>query len=319
MSATTASPVIQRPEVTKASGPIFGAATPFIFGGLSGMSATCVIQPIDMVKTRIQLAGEGGAAAKTGPIQITRDILRNEGVGAFYSGLSAAVLRQASYTTVRLGTFRVVSDALKTDGQALPLYKKAFAGLTAGAIGAIFGTPADLALIRMQADGTLPAEMRRNYRGVGDALVRISREEGVLSMWKGTTPTVVRAMGLNIGMLASYDQTKETLVHQFHFNPAHFSTQLMSSSVAGFFAAALSLPFDFIKTRVQKQQPNPVTGQLPYKNTLDCAMKVAKEEGMGRFYRGFWTYYGRIAPHAMLTLLFVEQFTAAARKYQERD
>ena len=39
-----------------------------------------------------------------------------------------------------------------------------------------------------------------------------------------------------------------------------------------------------------------------YTGALDCARKVIKEEGIGRFYRGFGTYYVRIAPHAMLTV-----------------
>ncbi len=33
------------------------------------------------------------------------------------------------------------------------------------------GSPADLTLIRMQADSTLPMASRRNYKGVGDAMV----------------------------------------------------------------------------------------------------------------------------------------------------
>ena len=32
---------------------------PFINGGLSGMAATCIIQPIDMVKVRIQIGAQG--------------------------------------------------------------------------------------------------------------------------------------------------------------------------------------------------------------------------------------------------------------------
>ena len=39
-----------------------------------------------------------------------------------------------------------------------------------------------------------------------------------------------------------------------------------------------------------------------YSGALDCVRKVIKEEGIGRFYRGFGTYYIRIAPHAMLTV-----------------
>jgi len=57
-----------------------------------------------------------------------------------------------------------------------------------------------------QADSTLPMEQRRNYKGVGDAFVRIVREDGVSGLFRGATPTIVRAMALNMGMLASNDQ-----------------------------------------------------------------------------------------------------------------
>lgn len=58
------------------------------------------------------------------------------------------------------------------NGANLPLWQKAACGLTAGGIGALVGTPADLTLIRMQADATLPVEHRRNYKGVTEAMVR---------------------------------------------------------------------------------------------------------------------------------------------------
>jgi len=60
-----------------------------------------------------------------------------------------------------------------------------------------------------------------------------------------------------------------------------------------------------VKTRLQKQQKAP-DGSLPYKGMIDCFKKVAKEEGLLRFYRGFSTYYVRIAPHAMVTLIVAD-------------
>lgn len=51
--------------------------------------------------------------------------------------------------------------------QAIPLYQKALAALAAGGMGALVGTPADLSLIRMQADNTLPIDQRRNYKVSG--------------------------------------------------------------------------------------------------------------------------------------------------------
>ena len=55
-------------------------------------------------------------------------------------------------------------------------------GLTAGAIGAFCGTPADVALIRMCVDNRLPEAERRNYKSVFDAWSRIVKEEGFTKM-----------------------------------------------------------------------------------------------------------------------------------------
>ena len=78
---------------------------------------------------------------------VASGILRDEGPLAFYRGLSAGLLRQATYTTARLGTFDCITQGLRAcDGSPLPLWQKATAGLAAGAVGAIVGSPADLTL-----------------------------------------------------------------------------------------------------------------------------------------------------------------------------
>lgn len=41
------------------------------------------------------------------------------------------------------------------------------------------------------------------------ALQRIVNEEGILRLWRGAGPTVVRAMAVNVAMLATYDHAKE--------------------------------------------------------------------------------------------------------------
>ena len=67
------------------------------------------------------------------------------------------------------------AEAQNACGQPLPLWQKAAAGLTAGGLGALVGSPADLTLIRMQADNTMPVASRRNYKNVGDAMARSLR------------------------------------------------------------------------------------------------------------------------------------------------
>ncbi|KAJ5287436.1 hypothetical protein N7478_003122 [Penicillium angulare] len=289
--------------------PYVRAALPFINGGIAGMTATVVIQPVDMVKVRLQLAGEG---AKTGPrpsaLGITRDIIASGKALDLYTGLSAGLLRQAVYTTARLGLFETFMKSIKSKAdeanRKVTFAERAGAGLSAGGLAAMIGNPADLALVRMQSDGLKPREARANYNSVFDALGRITRAEGITALWAGALPTVIRAMALNMGQLTFFAESKSQLKQHTTLSPG--TQSFAASAIAGFFASFLSLPFDFIKTRLQKQQKDPKTGKLPYKGVLDCARKVVTEEGWLRFYRGFGTYYVRIAPHAMVTLIVAD-------------
>jgi len=276
--------------------PFMRAALPFINGGAAGMVATTCIQPIDMIKVRLQLAGEG---VKTGPrptpLGITREILAAGKFLDLYTGLSAGLVRQAVYTTARLGFFDTFMKTLAANaeekGTKIGFRERAGAGLAAGGLAAMVGNPADLALIRMQSDGLKPIAQRANYRHVGDALMRIAKSEGVLRLWAGAYPTVVRAMALNFGQLAFFSEAKAQLKNT-SMGPR--TQTLTASAIAGFFASFFSLPFDFVKTRLQKQQRGP-DGKLPYNGMFDCFQKVMREEGPLRFYRGFSTYYVRIA------------------------
>ena len=263
------------------------------------MVATTVIQPVDMIKVRLQLAGQGARTGpKPTPLSVTREILASGKVLDLYTGLSAGLLRQAVYTTARLGFFDTFMGTLtkraKESGNKIGFAERAGAGLSAGGLAAMIGNPADLALIRMQSDGLKPIAERKNYKSVFDALASITKSEGVLALWAGAAPTVVRAMALNFGQLAFFSEAKQQL-KDTSLSPR--AQTLTASAIAGFFASFFSLPFDFVKTRLQKQQKAP-DGTFPYKGMADCFKKVAREEGLLRFYRGFSTYYVRIAPHA---------------------
>lgn len=83
--------------------------------------------------------------------------------------------------------------------------------MLAGACGAFVGTPAELCLIRMTLDGRLPPNERRNYKHVGDALFRITKEEGLFTLWRGCMPTMFRALVVNAAQLATYSQ----VLHSF--------------------------------------------------------------------------------------------------------
>lgn len=267
------------------------------------------IHPIDLTKVRMQLLGEGGKGPKMNPATVALTVIREEGVQALYAGLSAALMRQAVYGTARIGLHREFSNLLK-DWQkvdALPVHLKVASSMTSGAIASFIGNPFDVSLVRMQADGMRPAAERRGYSNVFDALMRITREEGLFRLWRGCEPTILRAMAMNVGMMASYDQFREMITA---VNGDNFGTQLMSSAAAGVTCAVFSLPFDLIKTRLQNMRPD-AAGKFPYKGVVDCATKVVTQEGPLALWRGLSAYYLRCAPHAMIILLTLEQINRA--------
>ena len=266
---------------------------PFLVGGGSGIIATTCIHPIDIVKVRLQLLGEGARSGKApSPLGVARQIVAEGGLRGLYAGISAAWLRQATYATLRLGFFDRFLAALATRAQAkgrsVGFGDRAAASLTAGGFAAAIANPAEVGLIRMQSDGMKSKAERANYRSVVDALLRVARSEGLSALWQGATPTVIRAMALNFGQLAFFSESKSYF--KKNTSMSDLSITVAASCVGGFFASFFSLPFDFLKTRLQR-------GGHAYTGVLDCALKVVRNEGPLRFYRGFGTYFVRIAPH----------------------
>ena len=144
----------------------------------------------------------------------------------------------------------------------------------------------------MQADGRLPAHERRNYTGVGNALFRMVKQDGVLSLWTGSAPTVTRAMLVTAAQLATYDQIKDTFT-------AHHAVLEGLASVA-------SNPIDVVKTRVMNMKVAE-NSPPPYQGALDCAVKTVRAEGPMALYKGFVPTVTRQAPFVIVLFLSLEQ------------
>ena len=261
-----------------------------------------------MVKVRIQLRSEGGGS--TSPISVAKEIYGIGGIKEFYRGLDSALLRQVVYGTLRLGIYFNLTEYVKNEkngGENLSALQRAGCSMTAGSLGSFVGNPCDLALVRMQADTVLPEAERRNYKNVFDAFTRIVAEEGVTALWKGAVPTMTRAVALNTAMLVSYDTAKDAATKALGPSASPIQIQFGSSMIAAVATAVGSLPFDNIKTKMQKQKAGP-DGKLPYPNIASCIKQSMAKEGLTGFWAGLPTYYFRVGPHAIITLLAAEQY-----------
>lgn len=314
---TAANPKAQLPPTSSVlNKPWIKPILPFAIGAFSGMVGQTCIQPIDVTKVRIQLAGEGtkGSTTRTSPFLVAKNIAVNEGVTRLWAGLTAGYVRQLSYGMLRLGFFdrflAFFDSRAKARGTPVTFRERAAASILGGGIAAAIANPAEVALVRMQSDGMKPAAERANYRSAIDALMRIARHEGVKGLWSGVYPTTTRAMVANFGQLAFFAESKSQL--QKRTNLQFQTLTLTATVIAGFAAAAFSLPFDFLKTRLQR-------GGSAYNGVLDCALKVLKDEGPLRFYRGFGTYFMRMAPHTVITLFVADNIHAVVKRHQAEN
>ncbi|KAI5059934.1 hypothetical protein GOP47_0024354 [Adiantum capillus-veneris] len=300
----------------------------FVEGGIAAVVAGCATHPLDLIKVRMQLQGEAHSkslsegqskkshvkmAVQGGVLGVGLQIVQKEGALALFSGVSASALRHAMYSTTRLGLYEVLKQQWADEDGKLPISKKILAGMIAGAIGAAVGNPADVAMVRMQADGRLPFHQRRNYSSVADALFQMVSTEGFSSLWRGSFPTIQRAMVVTAAQLASYDQIKESLLASEVMRDG-FATHFAASFLAGLVASIVSNPIDVVKTRIQNMMVVPGLPP-PYVGSLDCALKTIQSEGPLALYKGFVPNVTRQGPFTITLFITLEQIRCLLRNF----
>jgi len=285
-------------------------AMKFVIAGGSGMSGWLFVHPFDVCKVQMQINKTAGATLGS----TVKTIVKSDGVPGLYAGLKFAMWRQATYTTSRMGLYDVLAPKFADSKGHTSLLGKASAGVLAGSIAATACCPVEVGLVRAQADGRLPVEERRNYKGLGDAVRRISAEEGVATLWRGVGPTVARGAVVSMTQLATYDQAKEML------KPAlgdTFSLFLASAFTSAFIYSAASLPLDITKTRIQNMKPD-ASGVMPYKGMVDALVKIPTTEGVLALWKGFPPYFMRSGGHTVFMFLFKELYTGQWKAYKAK-
>ena len=306
---------------------------PFWFGGSASCFAATVTHPLDLVKVRLQTRAPDGPK---GMFNTFLHILRHDGFRGLYSGLSASLLRQLTYSTTRFGVYETVKpQILPTDqnisnGQQQPSLPTLLAlASVSGFLGGLAGNPADVIMVRMQSDLALPAQQRRNYSNAIHGLLRMTREEGWGSLWKGVEPNSMRAVLMTASQLASYDFFKGLLVRSSLgekkigkktgvFGEDDLVTHFSASIAAGFVATTVCSPVDVIKTRVmsaRKQQQG--QGRAPSSIVLDVLRQAIRVEGVSWMWRGWVPSFVRLGPHTVATFVFLEQHKKAWRWLKE--
>ena len=193
-------------------------------------------------------------------------------------------LREASYTSLRLGLYEPIKKAMgvKKDSHFL---MKFTAGSLAGGIGSIVGNPFDVLKTKMMATEGTSAP---SFAGTAS---NIYRSLGLAGFYRGLQANILRAMVLNGTKMGCYDQIKG-LITQSGVVPTGMPTHFAAAFSAGFFMSCTVTPFDVVRTKLMNQPVN-IDGSKLYNGFIDCIIKIIKKDGPMGMYAGFFPIWAR--------------------------
>lgn len=289
----------------------------FALSGLSCMCAATVTNPIDVIKTRMQLDNELGSQHESrnifhnryyrGLVRGAARIAHEEGIRGLYKGITPSLMREASYSTLRLGLYEPLKEWFgATDPAHTPLWKKVCSGAIAGAIGSAIACPTDVVKIRLMA---LPSGNKWEYRHTFHAFQAIVANEGIRGLWTGVNATVKRSALVSATAVSSYDHAKHKILNAGLLQEGPV-LHIMASSIAGFVTNCVSSPMDMVRTRYMNQKKDCNKKPLLYRGTIDCIAKTVHKEGLFGLYKGFIPNWTRTGTHTVVTFFVFEQLRA---------
>ncbi|XP_054283102.1 mitochondrial uncoupling protein Bmcp [Macrosteles quadrilineatus] len=275
---------------------------PFVYGGLASCTAECGTFPIDTTKTRLQIQGQkiGGQHVKLkyrGMVDAFLQIARQEGFRALYSGICPAVLRQATYGTIKFGTYYTLKSAI--DRREEDITVNVCCAVVAGMVSSAIANPTDVLKVRMQVLGL-------QAQGLIGAAQDLYRHEGIPGLWRGVGPTAQRAAVIAAVELPVYDYCKHYFLPYFGDSVTNHFT---SSFLASLGSAVASTPIDVIRTRLMNQRrlkAENIQSHI-YKGSVDCLVQTVRHEGFAALYKGFIPTWVRMGPWNIIFFITYEQ------------
>lgn len=259
------------------------AASRFAASAVGALLAETSTLPTDVVKVRLQVqqtaGGAGGAPRYSGFVDCLRQTARSEGPLALWKGLTPALVRQVSYTSLSLVIYEPIRDFYQrqlggsgSDGKPTYIQRLA-AGGTAGGLAISVFNPAEV--VKTQAQTSREGTLRMR-----DIISRVWAKEGLPGFWAGVKPNVARTFLVNAAELGTYDEAKSRLIPYLGDG---LLSHIGASGCAGFTSACVSTPADVIKTRLM----NAAGGEQQYRGVLHAGSSILSEEGPSALYKGF--------------------------------
>ncbi|UJR23324.1 hypothetical protein I4U23_026338 [Adineta vaga] len=242
-----------------------------VAGACAGASQVTFTNPLEIVKIRLQVAGELQSVRRPAATEVVREL----GLRGLYKGARACFLRDIPFSAIYFPAYahtkkRFADEHGYNDPKSLFI-----SGLLAGIPAAGLCTPADVVKTRLQVQAR---KGQTKYNGLIDAFKKIYVEEGWTALWKGAGARMLRSSPQFGFTLLTYELLQRALnvdfqgrklegskhVDQDQYSPKTRSSIILSRNpdhVGGFHLAEAT--FEGIETRFGLAFPKYKTSSSP--------------------------------------------------------
>ncbi|XP_065167783.1 mitochondrial basic amino acids transporter-like [Atheta coriaria] len=181
--------------------------THFLSGACAGFFQSVIASPMELAKVRVQIHNT------VGPLECIRHIYHSEGVKGVFRGLTMTVLRDVPSFALYFLTYEYL--AREQDGRHAGTSQLLMAGGLAGVVSWTLTYPLDMIKTRMQCDGINGVS---RYSNAWDCYKKSIAQNGHRVLFRGLTPTLVRAFPVNAVVFTVVTWTLRVLENGFKFD-----------------------------------------------------------------------------------------------------
>ncbi|CAL8333712.1 unnamed protein product [Merluccius merluccius] len=244
----------------------------FMCGSLSGTCSTLLFQPLDLVKTRLQMLQSNvkPGTPMVGMFTMFLHVIRTENFFGLWKGVSPSFVRCVPGVGIYFSTFyslkqHFIQDHSPNAGQAVLL------GAGARTVAGVSMLPVTVIKTRFESG-------RFNYVSVAGALSSVYKTEGIRALFSGLTATLLRDAPFSGIYVMFYSQAKKALPQEVSCTVYVPLVNFGCGVVAGVLASLVTQPADVVKTHIQ-------VSTLPF--SMSQAIRyIYTETGLWGFFRG---------------------------------
>jgi len=285
-------------------------ALDFTLGGVSAAVSKTAVAPIERVKLLLQVQSSNpqipASERYTGIGDCFKRVVKDQGVFSLWRGNLANVIRYFPTQALNFAFKDLIKDIFMKGLDKKDLLKFAAgniaAGSAAGAASLCFVYPLDFARTRLAAD--VGKGTGRQFTGLGHCLSSIFKSDGPIGLYRGFMVSIQGIIVYRGAFFGLFDTLKEFVPKEYTGAKRVFANWAVAQTVTAV-AGVVSYPFDTVRRRMMMQSGRKDKPK-EYKGTIDCWVKIAKNEGPKAFFRGALSNVLRGAGGAIVLVVYEE-------------